>query len=225
MIVLDAVCAIGVDVGRPGLMVFTNWFAAWWGSANAMTLVRFLVSFGVAVFLIWRMNKSIASPAPAGTPGDDGKDPVRFAVVWNATVFVTLGLATTATAATNWETALLVAVSSLLTGGFIGLLFGVPQKQSTQEAKSEAAVAGKQRDNLVVESAATLGKVLTGFTLAEVGPIYQHFLEIARAISHHLSSPGVPPNAVLAGAILIYFFATGFLSGLFLPNYFMKDYR
>jgi hypothetical protein len=207
------------------VVIFANWFVTWWNSANSMTLIRFLLSFGAAGFTIWGLNRTLFKPAPVSAPADEGKDPVRFAVALNATVFVTLGLATAATAAANWETALLVAGSSLLAGGFIGLLFGVPQKQSTQEAKSDAAVAGKQRDNLVVESAATLGKVLTGFTLAEVGPIYQHFLEIARAISHHLSSPPVPPNAVLAGAILIYFFATGFLSGLFLPNYFMKDYR
>ena len=211
------------SAGCPGEVIFTNWFVAWWNSANSMTLIRFLVSFGAAAFTIATLNRTLFNPANAGS--EDGKDPVRFAVAMNATVFVMLGLAVTATAAGNWETALLVAGSSLLVGGFIGLLFGVPQKQSTQEAKTDGAQATKSRDNLVVESAATLGKVLTGFTLAQVGPIYRHFLEIARAISHHLSDGVVPPNAVLAGAILIYFFATGFLSGLFLPNYFMKDYR
>ena len=267
MIFWSEVPAMQVHPGAwAGAAIFTNWFVAWWNGANSMTLIRFLLSFGAAGFTIATLHRTLFNPA--NSEHDHGKDPVRFAVAMNATIFVVCGLAVTSTAASNWETALLVAGSSLLAGGFIGLLFGVPQKQSTQvvqtpamlaqhaalaqqdlaaqgranpeqinpnapnqaqaqaiAAQISAAQASKSKDNLVVESAATLGKVLTGFTLAQVGPIYRHFLEISRAISHHLSDGSVPPNAVLAGAILIYFFATGFLSGLFLPNYFMKDYR
>ena len=68
--------------------ILINWFAAWWSGANSMTLIRFLLSFGGAGFTIATLNKTLFSPPAAGGV-NDGKDPVRFAVAMNATVFGT----------------------------------------------------------------------------------------------------------------------------------------
>jgi hypothetical protein len=82
------------------------------------------------------------------------------------------------------------------------------------------------KTKLVAESAATLGKVITGFTLADARPIYNEFRHISHAVSPALScgSADCNPdtNHILAAVMILYFLATGFLSGLFLPSYFMK---
>lgn len=77
--------------------------------------------------------------------------------------------------------------------------------------------------NLVAESAATLGKVITGFTLAKLTDAIHYFEGLIRFIGPALGCPDVATSPVVAGVLMAYFLATGFLSGLFLPSYFMSD--
>lgn len=200
--------------------------------------------------------------------------PVRYVVAFDAVVFVVLGTAATVLACSQWETAVLLAGSSLLIGGFVGLLFGYPQgvaqqaaTQTAQQAAGQnanqanavavnaaqdpaqapaaapaapqalapapaaqpapapvpAAPGGARAQNLVAESAATLGKVIAGFTLAKVQGIGAYFSQFTGQIGPALGSSDPAHASVLAGVILTYFAATGFLCGLFLPPYFMSE--
>jgi hypothetical protein len=77
--------------------------------------------------------------------------------------------------------------------------------------------------NLIAESASTLGKVIAGFTLAKADPLVHHFHQICNVVGPALGQQHSPDaGVVLAGAIMLYFFATGFFSGLLLPSYFMS---
>jgi hypothetical protein len=177
---------------------------------------------------------------------------VRNAIAFDSIIFTLLGLATAVAAAPQWETALLLSGTCLLIGAFFGLLFGYPQGVATSQPSHDTGPSDQtkqqgaplQQDtiqqktparttqippqsmpqkNLIAESASTLGKVIAGFTLAKGGPLIQHFQRIchtvAPALCHQSSGDG---GIVLAGAIILYFFATGFFSGLLLPSYFMS---
>jgi hypothetical protein len=94
----------------------------------------------------------------------------------------------------------------------------------------EAKIAGNRpaqqampQKNLIAESASTLGKVLAGFTLAKAEPLIRHFHYLCNIVGPALGLQNSPDAGfVLAGAIILYFFATGFFSGLLLPSYFMS---
>lgn len=206
---------------------------------------RTVLVLGVAAALILASTRVFFS-------GGSNVTSVRYVVAFDAVVFVILGLAATVLACGRWETAVLLAGSSLMIGGFIGLLFGYPQGVAQQAASlsasqpsatppgnangqaangatdpgQEAAPAPKaiHAQNLVAESAATLGKVITGFTLAKVGGMSDYFGKLTNLIGPALGSSDTAATApVLAGVIITYFLATGFLCGLFLPPYFMGD--
>ena len=126
-------------------------------------------------------------------------------------------------------------------GGFFGLLFGYPQgvaQQTAQAAASQASAgaSGPPRSSaeqeaqttnhgktLLADSAATLGKVITGFTLAKLDSANKYFEGLCRGVGPALGAADFSNSHILAGVIIAYFLATGFLSGLFLPSYFMSD--
>ncbi len=181
--------------------------------------------------------------------GPEGGVAVRYVVAFDAVVFIVLGSAATVLACSRWETAVLLAGSSLLIGGFVGLLFGYPQGVAQAAAQTGTGAAGQAANaaqnsgqnvnaagtpsapihapihaqNLVAESAATLGKVIAGFTLARVQGIGEYFSTLANQIAPALGSSDPATAAVLAGVIMTYFLATGFLCGVFLPPYFMSE--
>jgi hypothetical protein len=112
-------------------------------------------------------------------------------------------------------------------GGFFGLLFGYPQGVAQQIKTVQAGEANQQAPNrdktLLADSAATLGKVITGFTLAKLGTVSTEFENLCKTIGPVLGAQDAVAAQVLAGVIVAYFLATGFLSGLLLPSYFMSD--
>jgi hypothetical protein len=250
------------------------WFVALLSVAAIVVLVSALVSFhnivpivfdgrtvlilGIAAVLILASTRVFFSDGGNVTS-------VRYVVAFDAVVFVILGMATTVLACGQWETAVLLAGSSLMIGGFVGLLFGYPQGVA-QKAASLSANPGPQMpaaanangqaangadnpgqgpgqgagpapapnaapnaapahaQNLVAESAATLGKVITGFTLAKVDTMSGYFAQLTNLVGPALgSSSDSKAASVLAGVIITYFLSTGFLCGLFLPPYFMGD--
>lgn len=155
--------------------------------------------------------------------------PVKYVIAFNSCCFVYLGLAGTVLVCGGWEAGALLGGTCLLIGGFLGLLFGYPQgvaQQSAPGAQGQNPVATTSREkSLVAESAATLGKVIAGFTLAKFGQITIHYSSLCQTIGPALGI-GMPGNTsnVVAGIIMAYFLATGFLSGLLLPSYFMRDF-
>ena len=164
---------------------------------------------------------------------DDPKA-VRFVIAFDAIVFIVVGLAATILACNHWEAAVLLAGSCLLVGGFFGLLFGYPQGVAQQMAVQQPVKLGQLpadasalkpvRDKtLLADSAATLGKVITGFTLAKIGTVWGHFAHLCNVIAPALGAQEPAAAGVLTGVILAYFVSTGFLAGLLLPSYFMND--
>jgi hypothetical protein len=224
--------------------LFTSWRASLSTSGP-----RAFLAFGIAGVVIWYAHNTFfrasqnaaanAAPAvgtnpPAGDAGAvasnaGGDSSVRYVIVFDSLVFTLVGLATAIAAAPGWEIALLTCGSCLLIGAFFGLLFGYPQgvAQSTPphpitptgQAAPATPPANSQK-NLIAESASTLGKVIAGFTLARSGALIDHFRHLCFIVGPALGQQ--QGGVVLAGAIILYFFATGFFSGLLLPPYFMS---
>jgi hypothetical protein len=174
--------------------------------------------------------------------GENKNDNIRYVIAFDSVCFVIIGFGATILACSRWQTAVLLAGSCLLIGGFFGLLFGYPQgvaQQTAQAAASQLGVGASdtpskasaeqaaQNTNhgktLLADSAATLGKVITGFTLAKLDSTNKYFEGLCRGIGPALGAADSSNSHVLAGVIIAYFLATGFLSGLFLPSYFMSD--
>jgi hypothetical protein len=224
--------------------LFTSWRASLSTSGP-----RAFLAFGIAAAVIWSAhnrffpaNRNIAAVPSAAVPpadqagtavNDGGDSSVRFVIVFDALVFTLVGLATAIAAAPGWEIALLLCGSCLLVGAFFGLLFGYPQgvaQSATHPPASRLALPPGQelpaapqttpQKNLIAESASTLGKVIAGFTLAKSGVLVDHFHHVCSAVAPALGRP--QGDLVLAGAIILYFFATGFFCGLLLPPYFMS---
>jgi hypothetical protein len=181
------------------------------------SVARACIVFIVAAGLLYGANRKFFSQRQSSG------DPlgVRFVIAFDSVVFVIVGLAATILSCNHWETAILLAGSCLLIGGFVGLLFGYPQGVAQQAQPLTAGAQPPARDkNLLADSAATLGKVLTGFTLAKASQVSVHYSNLCHTLGPAL---GAQEPAVLAGVIVAYFLATGFLSGLLLPPYFMSD--
>ncbi len=224
--------------------LFTSWRASLSTSGP-----RAFLAFAIAGVVIWYAHNTFfrasqnaaanAAPAVGTNPpavgagavanNGGGDASVRYVIVFDSLVFTLVGLATAIAAAPGWETALLLCGSCLLIGAFFGLLFGYPQgvAQSatphpvtpTGQAAPATPPANSQK-NLIAESASTLGKVIAGFTLARSGVLIEHFRHLCFIVGPALGQQ--QDGVVLAGAIILYFFATGFFSGLLLPPYFMS---
>lgn len=225
------------------------WLAALLAVCLVIALIKFRgivpISFdGQTVLILGIAAALIVVATKIFFGGPDRGIAVRYVVAFDAVVFIVLGSAATVLACSRWQTAVLLAGSSLLIGGFVGLLFGYPQGVAQAAAQTGGGPTGQAANNaqngnapapppaptapihaqnLVAESAATLGKVITGFTLARVQGIGDYFSKLATQIAPALGSSDPATAPVLAGVIMIYFLATGFLCGVFLPPYFMGE--
>jgi hypothetical protein len=179
--------------------------------------------FVMAAALIWGTGEKFF---PGGVMPEDPKA-VRFVIAFDTVVFIAVGLAAAVLACNHWEIALLLSGACLLLGGFVGLLFGYPQgvaeqnKQQLVQGQGNAQAPSRDK-TLLAESAATLGKLITGFTLAKLGDASQKYSDLCHAIGPALGVDAAT-NSIVAGVIMAYFLATGFLAGLLLPSYFMSD--
>jgi uncharacterized membrane protein YtjA (UPF0391 family) len=184
--------------------------------------VRTWIVFILAAGVVYAANKRFF---PQNAQSDDPLS-VRYVIAFDSVVFIIVGLSATVLACSHWEAALLLSGASLMIGGFFGLLFGYPQGVA-QQSKGQAGQADQQAPNrdktLLADSAATLGKVITGFTLAKLGTVSAQFGNLCKIIGPVLGAQDAVAAQVLAGVIVAYFLATGFFSGLLLPSYFMSD--
>jgi hypothetical protein len=185
--------------------------------------VRTWIVFILAAGVVYAANKRFL---PQNAQSDDPLS-VRYVIAFDSVVFIIVGLSATVLACPHWEAALLLSGASLMIGGFFGLLFGYPQGVAQQIKTVQAGEANQQAPNrdktLLADSAATLGKVITGFTLAKLGTVSTEFENLCKTIGPVLGAQDAVAAQVLAGVIVAYFLATGFLSGLLLPSYFMSD--
>ena|SRR5215472_3996239 len=139
-----------------------------------------------------------------------GKRSVGGAVAFNSVVFVTLGFCAVIAATPEWPTAIFWAAACLLSGGFIGMLFGVP---------ISAKQANGAPRNLVAESADTVSKFITGFGVAKYQEIFAQFKESAGYLSGSLRCCG-NQNSSFAGGLILYFSILGFLAGMLLSHFY-----
>ncbi|RSL18364.1 hypothetical protein EDE15_3931 [Edaphobacter aggregans] len=197
--------------------------------------VRTWIAIFAATGLLTLAGKAIFTFRPVNA------DPanVRYVIAFNCLTFVIVGNGLLIVACKSWAMPLILANACLLIGGFFGLLFGYPSGVAQTANKPRAATPSSgtptssakpidasvdttphQNQNLLAESASTLGKVLTGFTLAKASQVAEHFSQLCHALAPALSSDE-KTNFIMAGVVIAYFLATGFLSGLLLPSYFM----
>jgi hypothetical protein len=183
--------------------------------------LRTFVVLALAAFALYGGNRAMFPPGRSS--GDP--DSVRYVVAFDSVIFLIVGLAAAMIVCRDWEIPLLLGGACALIGGFFGLLFGYPQgvaSQSPTPAADGGAAPNTRDKNLVAESAATMGKLIAGFTLAKLGGVFTHFSNLCVALAPALTDGHSDYGYVLAGVIVAYFLATGFLSGLLLPSYFMR---
>lgn len=114
---------------------------------------------------------------------------------------------------------------------------GTKTPPSPAQAQTPAAYAAATGRNLLEDTASSLSKLLTGASLVKIGSIYEFFQKTSWKIGYYLTDGNVHAGttgaqqyvssniAVLGGGLILYFLLLGFLSGLFLPAYFMKGWE
>jgi len=144
-------------------------------------------------------------------------------------------------------TGLMVAGASLLIGGLLGFLFGIPrtlqnvnpQAPRNEANKGNAADLGQKQSPAAAAAAETdyqantnleqisdwLTKILVGVGLTQVRQISAKMNEVAAAVAGALGSPA--GNRTFALALMIYYLITGFLfsylwTRLYLPGAFRE---
>ena len=211
---------------------FSNGGSCFWRLAIAIVL-----AVGVCAFSYTRLFGAAAEQE--GSTAADGA--TKYAISFLVVTFICLGSALVVGATNLWPVALLWAGSALLSGGFLGLLFGVSYNpapvQSPNQPAGQALTQQQQvthhAHTLMQESASWLSKIFTGAVLVKFHTFEDEFKRVADSIGKylapnaadsvccHLASQGV---GVLGGAVLAYFALTGFIAGLLLPSYFMRKF-
>ena len=166
---------------------------------------------------------SLAAEPLFATPAPAGEEAVRAAISLSTVCFLTLGLSTIVAIADHWAVAILWAGACLLGGGFLGMLFGVPLQNRNGQA------GGSQ--NLLVQTADTFSKFIAGATLAKFGSIFQRFQDASSYLAQCLQCCQVSwldkskgeYNSSLAGGIILYFSALGFVAGILLTRFYKLD--
>jgi len=203
-------------------------------------VLRTSISLVFAVVLLTVLAYFVIGPAIKGTV------PIANFISYNITVFVVLGFAVTIAAADKWPAACLWAGAAMFSGGVLGILFGLPTAadavntqaaQATSEANTAQAVAAAQSNTppptpatpprthtLLADTAGFLSKFLAGAGLAQAHNILNFFENLSRSVAGYILTSGVPHAPVAAGGLLLYFGLIGFLSGIILPYFFLKNF-
>jgi len=132
-------------------------------------------------------------------------------------------------APTGWTvfaSGLMLAGASLLSGGLVGFLFGVPRTLTGDNRPPDVTLDGA-RVALPAYGANTnleqisdwLTKILVGIGIAQFGAIRSGAAQLFGALAPSLG--GEPHSATFAGALVIYFSVLGFLSGWLLTRLFL----
>jgi hypothetical protein len=117
--------------------------------------------------------------------------------------------------------ALLFAGAALLAGGLVGVLFGIPRQAGRDADDPPAALDGGQprprgSSTHLEQVSGWLTKVLIGVLLAQLGAFSSGANRLFAAMAPSLG--GQPSSAAVAGAIVVFFSAGGFLGGWLLTR-------
>jgi hypothetical protein len=147
------------------------------------------------------------------------------ALFTGAILGILFGLPTAAEAAntSNAQTAKVVAVAP---GPGQGLVAGGPIDGVPEDAPAVAAVTVPAKNHtLLADTAGFISKFLAGAGVAQFKNILTNFLALSRSIGSFMILPLNSPHATVFGAgLLLYFGLIGFLCGLILPYYFLKNF-
>jgi hypothetical protein len=103
----------------------------------------------------------------------------------------------------------LVGAAAWLSGGVLGFLFGVPRLRAAVQQTPGAASSFAPNTNLE-QISDWLTKIIVGATLVQLRPLADDVNSLALAIGAQLGTQG---GAAVAGAVMITYFAGGFLWG------------
>src|SRR5271166_119111 len=123
-------------------------------------------------------------------------------IVITGLTIVSLATVTVFTAGT--ATALLWALGTLISGGFIGLLFAIPSENEPKESMVQINTSLNQ-------IAEWLTKIIVGVSLVNAQNAYNYFLDAVRALGAGLAMPEQQSAAkAFAGGLIITFLFLGF---------------
>jgi hypothetical protein len=108
---------------------------------------------------------------------------------------------------------LMVSVASLVSGGFLGFLFGVPRALAARAGEGgQGERATRYGANTNLEQISDwLTKILLGAGLTQLGNIGQEFRRLVSAIAPAVGPE--PTNVPITGGLLVYFTIGGFIAG------------
>lgn len=111
----------------------------------------------------------------------------------------------------------LFALSALITGGFLGFLFGIPRTNTAEGVAATGAPSIMVRPNTNLEQISDwLTKILVGVTLTQLPTIGEALGRLIDTLGVALGDQVYSP--VFAGAILVYFSVFGFIAGWLLTS-------
>lgn len=113
---------------------------------------------------------------------------------------------------------LMISCATLVTGGALGFLFGIPQVLAGRPATAAAdAPAAEYVPNTNLEQVSDwLTKILLGVGLTQLDTIWARFHQVARALAPALG--GRADSEPFAAALVLYFVLLGFLGGWLLTR-------
>jgi hypothetical protein len=109
---------------------------------------------------------------------------------------------------------LTVALASLLVGGLLGFLFGIPRSKQAQNISPGASPQAKYADNTNLEDISDwLTKIIVGVSLIQFNTIQKYFDTICNNLSAAYK-PGLDSKLAYAysGALIAFFLLAGFLA-------------
>ncbi|MDH6136312.1 hypothetical protein P3T37_005732 [Kitasatospora sp. MAA4] len=117
---------------------------------------------------------------------------------------------------------LMISCATVVTGGALGFLFGIPQlvgkgSSAATGSGSGGGSGGEYSPNTNLEQVSDwLTKILLGVGLTQLGSIWQHFHQLARALAPALG--GRADSQPFAASLVLYFVVLGFLGGWLLTR-------
>jgi hypothetical protein len=209
---------------------------AWW-SHGGSTLRIVIAPLITALLLYFAWKHTVR--------GKDPRDDTGLFVGYIAYFAIVCGACFAAIATSHWPTVFLIAGGCLGVGFVFGLLFGYPlsdgNKKNVAEPGPSPSTGANQAEvnaaapnapaakppvasappaptgkNLMQQSADSLSKVIAGATLVEYQKIAGEFRAVSYAISRCAGDCCANSDKAFGAGVTLYFFALGFLIGLFL---------
>ncbi len=121
---------------------------------------------------------------------------------------------------------LLISITSLLAGGLLGFLFGIPKVNRQYAPGDDYAKSRKYFPNTNLEEVSDwLTKIIIGVGLTQLIRIPEYLRNLATGILKHVKSPQMNDNAAhpILVAVILYFLIAGFIVGYFYTRLYLAN--